>query len=165
MYYVLLSQRPIQKTLTQWNVDNLWYNILHSFILPFIHSSVFCLRASPSLQAQEPRLEFCRRQIFHRKLRNQDCSFTGDWIGAVASRCFPHHVLSLASKQTLKDLKDPRAPTWRWGEWIWLTWPSALQRNSPEGLNISSIGVFGQITYPKIPITLRPLFYIIGIYC
>ena len=46
-----------------------------------------------------------RRQVFHRKLRNQGCSFTRDLIGAVASRCFLHLTLSLASQQTLKDLK------------------------------------------------------------
>ena len=68
-------------------------------------SCVFCPRASPSLQAQEPRLQFCRRQIFHHKLRNQGCSFTRDCIVAAASRCFPHPSLSLASEQTLKDLK------------------------------------------------------------
>ena len=35
---------------------------------------VFCTRAGPSLQAQEPRLQLFRRQVFHRKLRNQGCS-------------------------------------------------------------------------------------------
>ena len=54
---------------------------------------------------QDPRPQFCRRQVFHRKLRNQGCSFTRDWIGSVASRCFPHPTLSLASEQTIKDLK------------------------------------------------------------
>ena len=54
-----------------------------------------------SLQAQEPRLQLCRRQDFHRKLKNQGCR---DWIGAVASSSFPHPTLSLASEQTLKDL-------------------------------------------------------------
>ena len=39
------------------------------------------------------------------KLRNQGCSFTRDWIGAVASRCFPHPTLSLESEKTVKDLK------------------------------------------------------------
>ena len=38
----------------------------------------------------------------------QGCSFTRDWIGSVVSRCFPHPTLSLASEQTLKDLKSPR---------------------------------------------------------
>ena len=37
-----------------------------------------CPRPSLSLQTQEPRLQFCRRQVFHRKLRNQGCSFTRD---------------------------------------------------------------------------------------
>ena len=76
----------------------------------FIIITVFCPRADPSLQAQEPRLQFCRRQIFHRKLRNKGCSFTTDWIGAVASRCFPHRSLSLFSIWTefKRSGKDPR---------------------------------------------------------
>ena len=62
----------------------------------------------PSLQAEKPRTQFCRRQVFHRKLRNQGCSFTRDLISAVASRCFPHPTLSLASEQILKVLKRSR---------------------------------------------------------
>ena len=34
------------------------------------------------LQAEKPRLQFCRRQVFHCKLRNQGCSFTRDLTGA-----------------------------------------------------------------------------------
>ena len=30
-----------------------------------------------SLPADEPRLQFCRRQVFHRKLRKQGCSLPG----------------------------------------------------------------------------------------
>ena len=52
--------------------------------------------------------------------------------------------------------KIPGAPTRRWGEWIWLTGPSGLHRNSPQGLNISSITIFDQIRDLEIPITLRP---------
>ena len=70
-----------------------------------ISSSVFCPKAGPSLQAEKPGLQICRRQVFNRKFRNQGCTFTRDLIGAVASRCFPHPTLSLASEQTLKDLK------------------------------------------------------------
>ena len=51
--------------------------------------------------------------------------------------------------------KIPGAPTRRWGEWIWLTGPSGLHRNSTQGLNISSIRVFDQIRDPEIPITFR----------
>ena len=67
---------------------------------------VFCPRAGSSLQAQEPRLQFCLRQVFHRKLKNEGCSFTRD----EASRCFPHPTLSLASEQILKDLKRSQGP-------------------------------------------------------
>ena len=52
------------------------------------------------LQANKPRIQFCRRQVFHRKLRNQGCSFTRYWIGVLASRCFPLPTLSLFSIRT-----------------------------------------------------------------
>ena len=125
-----------------------------------IYIRVFCPKAGPSLQEEKPRLQFCRRQVIHRKLRNQGCSFTRDLIGAVASRCFPHPTLSLASEQTIKDLKRSQGYQ-RGGEesWIWLTGPSGLHRNLPQGLNISSIRVFDQIRDPEIPITLRPYIY------
>ena len=64
---------------------------------------VFCPRAGLSLQAQEPRLQFCWRL----------------------------HCLS-SIWTDLKDIKKvPRAPTRRWGEAIWLTRSSGLHRNSP----------------------------------
>ena len=43
-----------------------------------LHHRVFCSRAGLSLQAQESRLHFCRRQVFHHKLKYQGCSFTRD---------------------------------------------------------------------------------------
>ena len=48
----------------------IWNN---KFILVYHHQR-YCPRASPSLQAQEPRLQFCRRQAFHRKLWNLGCN-------------------------------------------------------------------------------------------
>ena len=33
---------------------------------------MFCPRAGNSLQSQEPRLQFCRKQVFHRKLGKQN---------------------------------------------------------------------------------------------
>ena len=56
--------------------------------------------------------------------------------------------------------KIPGAPAWRWGEWIRLTRPSGLHRNSPQELNISSIIGFDQISDPVVTITLRPHIYI-----
>ena len=120
-------------------------------------SWVFCPKAGHSLQGEKPRLQFCRRQVFHRKLRNQGCSFTRDLIDAVASRCFPQSTLLFSIWTVLKRSgKIPGAPTRRWGEWIWLTGPSGVHRNSPQGLNMSSIRVFDQIRYPEIPINLCP---------
>ena len=39
---------------------------------------------------------------------------------------------------------------------IWLTGPSGLNKNSPQGLNINSTGDFYQMRDPEIPITLCP---------
>ena len=71
----------------------------------FILIWVFFPRTGLSLQIHASRLLFCRRQVFHCKLRNQGCSFTKDWIGAGVSRCVPHPTLPLASEQALKDQK------------------------------------------------------------
>ena len=103
----------------------------------------FCPKAGLSLQTQEPRMQF----------------YEG-WIGAVASLCFPllcapHSFFSIWTNLQ-RSQKILGAPTRRCGEWIWLTGPSGLHRNSPQGLNISSIRVFYQIRDPEIPITIRP---------
>ena len=92
-----------------------------------------------------------QRQVFHCKLRNLGCCFTRN--EQVRQLPISFRTPSLASEQTLKDLK-------RGGEeWIWLTGSSGLHRNSPQGLNISSIRVFDQIRDPQILITLRPRFF------
>ena len=49
------------------------------------------------------------------------------------------------------------APMWKWGEWILLTGSSELDRNSPEGLNISSIRVFDQIRDQEIQAHFAPI--------
>ena len=52
------------------------------------------------------------------------------------NRCgsFPLLSASYSLFSIWTDLKRseeiPGAPTWRWGEWIWLTGPSGLRRNS-----------------------------------
>ena len=79
------------------------------------------------------------------------------YICSVSSPSFfaPHTLFS--TWRGLKRSEEiPGAPAWRWGEWIWLAGSSGLHRNSPQGINISSIRVFEQIKDPKIPITLRP---------
>ena len=68
----------------------------------------------------------------------------------------PHALFSIWTDLKRSE-KITGAPTRRWGEWILLTRPYGLHRNSPQGLNISSIRVFDQIRDPEIPITLLPL--------
>ena len=65
----------------------------------------------------------------------------------------PHSLFNICTDLKRSE-KIPGAPTWRWGEWIWITGPYRLHRNSLQGLNISSIRVFDQIRDPEIPITL-----------
>ena len=53
----------------------------------------------------------------------------------------PHSLFSIWT-DLKKIWKIPGAPTWRWGEWIWLTGHSEFHWNSPQWLNISSIRFF-----------------------
>ena len=107
--------------------------------------------------------EYCAQgQVLHCKRRNLGCSSvkgrssTANWgtqvavllgmdrCGSFPSPSAPHSLFSIWTD--LKRCENiPGAPAWRWGEWIWLTGPSGLHRNSPQGLNISSIRVFDQI--------------------
>ena len=57
----------------------------------------------------------------------------------------PHSLFSISTGIERSE-KIPGAPAWRSGEWIWLTGTSGLHRNSPHGLNISSIRAFDQGT-------------------
>ena len=67
-------------------------------------------------QTQEPRLQFYR------------------W-GSFPLFSAPHSLISTWTHFKRSE-KFPRAATWRWGVWIWLTGTSGLQRNSQQGLNI-----------------------------
>ena len=67
----------------------------------------------------------------------------------------PHSLFIIWTDLKRSD-NIPRTPTCRCWEWIWLTGPSGLHRNSPQGLNIGFIRVFDQIRDPEIPINLRP---------
>ena len=106
---------------------------------------MFFPREGPSLQTQAPRLKYCPKAGLPLQTQEARVQFYEGWKGAVASRGFLQ-----------RSEKIPGAATRRWGELIWLTRPSGLHRNSPQGLNISPIRVFGQIRDPEIPITHRP---------
>ena len=128
--------------------------ILYLFIIIII-IRVFCPRSGPSLQAQEPRLQFCQRQVFHRKQEPRLQFYQGlNRCGSFPFLSAPHSLFSIWTKLRRSE-EIPGASTWRWWEWIWLTGPSGLHRNSPQGLNITSMNVFDQIRYPEIPVTLH----------
>ena len=130
---------------------------------------MLCPRAGLSLLTQEPRLQFYRRQVFHRKLRNQGCSSDQRQVfhcklrnqGCISAKdrssianlgnkaaillgmigygsfpllCAQHSLLSVWTNLKRSE-KLPGAPTWRSEEWIWLTGPFGLHRNSPRELN------------------------------
>ena len=97
---------------------------------------MFCPRAGPLLQAQEPRLQFYQRL-------NR----------VVASRCFPHSTLSLVSEQTLKDLKRPRGTNVQvrrvdLANWALRTSPKFTRRVK---ISVPSRFFFYQIRDPEIP--------------
>ena len=96
-------------------------------------------KAGLPLQTQESRLQFYQ-----------------DWICVVASRCFPHPTLSLASEQTLKGLKRSQWPQ-RGGKEDSANW---VHRTSPK----FTTGVKYQFHQgfwpdPDIPITLGHHIY------
>ena len=102
-----------------------------------------------------------QRQVFYRKLRNQGCSLTRD--EQVRQLSTPHSFFSICTDLKRSE-KIPGTPARRRGEWICLTGPSRAHRNSTQGLNISSIRVFGQIRNSKIPITLCPVYISVSVF-
>ena len=66
----------------------------------------------------------------------------------------PHSLFSIWTDLRWSE-KIPGAPSWRWGEWIWLTGPSGLHWNSPKG-QMSVISEF--LTRSEIRITLKQYY-------
>ena len=93
-----------------------------------------------STATQEPRLQF------YQELNR---------CGSFPLLSAPHSLFNIWTDFKRSE-NIPGVPTWRWGEWIWLSGPSGLHRNSPQRLNISSIWDFDQIRDSEIPNTLRP---------
>ena len=67
----------------------------------------------------------------------------------------PHSSFSIWSDLKRSE-KIPGAPTWRWGDWMWLTGFSGFHRNSPQRLNISFSRIFDLVRDPEIPMTFLP---------
>ena len=139
------------------------------------HPVVFNFRLKTILVLSNISSSVCsaQGQVLHYTCRNQGCS-SAEGRSSIASsgtkaavlpgrnRCgsfpllsAPHSLFSICTDIKTSE-KIPGAPTWRWREWIWLTGPSGLHWNSPQGLNISSIRFFDQIRDPEIPINLHP---------
>ena len=100
---------------------------------PPISSKTKLLLSSSSERSAQRLVLYCKRMNLGAVLpkaglppqtRNQGCSFTRDWIGAVASHCFLHPTLSLASEQTLKDPRDTNAEVRRVDLANWALWTS-----------------------------------------
>ena len=78
-------------------------------------------------------------QVFYCKLRNLGCSFTRmNRCGSFPLLSAPHSLFSIWANIKRSE-KISGAQTRRLVEWIWLRGPSGLHRNSPLGLNITSI--------------------------
>ena len=72
----------------------------------------------------------------------------------------PHFLFSIWTNIERPE-KILGAPLWRCREWIWLTGPLCVHRNSPHGLNISFINVFwpyqrsGNPNHPSLPYLIK----------
>ena len=75
-----------------------------------------------------------QRQVFHRKLRNQVAVLPRmNRCGSFPLLSAPYYLFSIWTNLKWSE-NIPWAPTWSWGEWIWLTGPSKRHRNSTQGL-------------------------------
>ena len=127
----LLGRRTQRATTLNAN-----WNLPHCVQLqPVVVGRIFCIRSSSpssscSAQGQvfhcKLRHKGCisaQMEIFHLNLRNQGCSFT-----RCGSFSLPSAAYSLFSFWTdlKRSEKFPGAPSWRRGEWIWLTGTSGI---------------------------------------
>ena len=74
-------------------------------------------------------------QVFHANSGTMVSVLLGmNMCGSVPLLSASHSLFSIWTDLKRSE-KIPGVPTRRWGEWIWLTVPSGLYRNSPQGLN------------------------------
>ena len=118
---------------------------------------VFCPGAGLSLQTQAPRLQFCPKAGLSPQTQEQTLRFYQGFnrCGSFSLLSAPHSLFSFWTDLKRSE-KIPETPTWRWGEWTWLTGPSGLHRNSPQGLNISSIRVLTRSEIRKSRTSFAP---------
>ena len=109
----------------------------HNFLLlrNIIIIRAFCPRAGPSLQTQEPRPQLCSKAGLPPQTQEPTLQILlgMERCGNFPLLSAPHYLFSIWTDFKRSE-KIPGAPAWKWGEWIWLTGPSGLHRNSPQGL-------------------------------
>ena len=116
-------------------------------------------------------------QVLHCKRRNLGCSSAKGRSSTANSgtklqfyqglnRCgnfpvlyTPHSLFSIWTELKRSE-KIPGTPTWRWGEWIWLTGLSRPPKFTTR-VKYQFQQPAGCLTRSKIPITLHPLIIII----
>ena len=115
---------------------------------------------------------FAQGQILHRKHRNLVCSSAKGRSSTAnpgsrlqfyqgLNRCSsllllsaPYCLFSIWTDPKWSE-RIPGAPTWRREEWIWLTGPTRLNRNSPQ---VSNITVLDQIRDLEMPPSYNLLY-------
>ena len=101
------------------------YSIITEIASQSLTQKITLSHTSSECSAQGQVLHWkCMNLGFHYKLRNQGCSFTREWIGVVASHCFLHPTLSLASEQTWKDPRGIKVEVRRVDLANWALWTS-----------------------------------------
>ena len=77
----------------------------------------------------------------------------------------PHSLFSIWT-DVKRSENIPGAPTWRGGEWIWLSELSGPHRNSTQGLNSLSVlsGFLTRLEIRKLQSPLVPIYVCIYIY-
>ena len=126
-----------------------------SFTLPFIIIKVLCPRAGHSLQTQAPKAAVLSKgRSSTANSGTKVAVLLGiNRYGSSPLLSAPHSLLSIWTY--FKDLKRSQGPQSEVREWICLTGSSGIHRNSPQGLNISSIRIFDRSEIRKSPCSYR----------
>ena len=139
-----MEDLPLGRILWWWWCINKWkyydqnnpHLILIYMSLKLLQKNFECFTSNPHHHHHHHHNHeyYAQRQILHCKLRNLGCSLLGmDRCGSFPLLSAPPSLFSIWTDLKRSE-KIPGAPTWRWGEWIWLTGPSGLHRNSPHRL-------------------------------
>ena len=122
-------QQPLQSVLALRSCSST--NLLFFIIIIIIIIGVFCPREGLSLHAQQPRLQFCRRQAFQTQEPRLQFYQGLNRCGSFPLLSAAHSLFSIWT-DFKRSVKIPGAPTWRWGERIWLFFCSTYYHGCRE---------------------------------